>query len=183
VSQPSPAPGPAPPPQDNPRWFDDNVQPHAVPLRAFLRRRFPSLSEVDDVVQDSLLKTFLAAQKGKLVSVKGFLFTVAVNSAVSLFRRRKFISDTPVNEIPALCVMEDNADVFETVCARDELLIMAEAIAELPDQCRKIVTLRVVQGLEYPAIARQLGLSESTVRVQIARGMAKCSRFLQERKS
>jgi RNA polymerase sigma factor (sigma-70 family) len=79
--------------------------------------------------------------------------------------------------------MEDNADVFETVCARDELLVMAEAIARLPDQCRKIVTLRVVHGLEYPAIARQLGLSESTVRVQIARGMAKCSRFLQERKS
>jgi RNA polymerase sigma-70 factor (ECF subfamily) len=150
-------------------------------LRAFLRRRFPSLSEVDDVVQESLLKTFLAARKGKLVSIRGFLFTVAVNSALSFFRHRKFISNTPVNEIPALRVMEDNADVFETVCARDELRVMAEAIAELPDQCRKIVTLRVVHGLEYPAIARQLGLSESTVRVQIARGMAKCSRFLQER--
>ena len=152
-----------------------------MPLRAFLRRRFPSLSEVDDVVQESLLKTFLAGRKGKLVSVKGFLFTVGVNSALSLFRRRKFISNAPVNEIPALRVMEDDADVFETVCARDELLVMAEAIAQLPDQCRKIVTLRVVHGLEYPAIAHQLGLSESTVRVQIARGMAKCSRFLQER--
>lgn len=133
------------------------------------------------MVQDSLLKTLLAARKGKLVSIKGFLFTVAVNSALSLFRHRKFISSSPVNEIPGLHVMEDDADVFETVCARDELLIMAKAIAQLPDQCRKIVTLRVVHGLEYAAIAHELGLSESTVRVQIARGMAKCARFLQER--
>jgi RNA polymerase sigma-70 factor (ECF subfamily) len=135
------------------------------------------------MVQESLLNTFLAAQKGRLVSVKGFLFAVAVNSAFSRFRRRKFISSTPVNEIPALRVMEDDVEVFETVCARDELLIMAEAIAQLPDQCRKTVTLRVVHGLEYPAIARELELSESTVRVQIARGMAKCARFLQERNS
>ena len=106
-----------------------------------------------------------------------------MNSALSIFRHRKFISHTPVNEIPALRVMEDDVDVFETVCARDESLIMAEAIAQLPDQCRKIITLRVVHGFEYPAIACELVLSESTVRVQIARGMAKCSRFLQERNS
>ena len=45
----------------------------------------------------------------------------------------------------------------------------------------KSLSVEEVYGLEYPAIARQLGLSESTVRVQVARGMAKCTCFLQER--
>ena len=157
------------------------MQPHASTLRSFLRRRYPSLSEVDDVVQESLLKTLLAGRKGKLVSVKGFLFTVAVNSTLSLFRRRKFISDTPVSETTALHVLEDGTDVVESVCAEDELAVIADAIAQLPERCRQIVTLRLIHGLEYLAIARQLGVSVSTVRVQVARGMAKCAAFLRER--
>ncbi len=169
------------PAKEDSQWFDQEVQPHATTLRAFLRRRYPSLSEVDDVVQESLLKTFLAGQKGKLTSVKGFLFTVAVNSTLSLFRRRKFVSNTPVNETTALRVLEDDANVIETVCAQDELAVVAEAVALLPDRCRHIVTLRLIHGLEYLTIAQQLGVSVSTVRVQVARGMTKCSEFLRER--
>jgi RNA polymerase sigma factor (sigma-70 family) len=167
--------------RDDSQWYDQEVQPHASTLRSFLRRRYPSLSEVDDVVQESLLKTLLAGRKGKLVSVKGFLFTVAINSTLSLFRRRKFISDTPAGETTALRVLEDGADVVETVCAYDELAVIADAIAQLPERCRQIVTLRLIHGLEYIAIARQLGVSVSTVRVQVARGMARCAEFLRER--
>jgi RNA polymerase sigma-70 factor (ECF subfamily) len=178
----SPAPTPAPGPgRDDATWFDQEVQPHGPALRSFLQRRFPSLSEVDDVVQQSLLKTLDAGRKGKLVSVKGFLFRVAINSTLSLFRRRKFISDTPVNEMRSLRVVEENIDVVETVCTRDELALVAEAVAQLPERCRHIVTLRVLHGLEYPAIAQQLGVSVSTVRVQVARGMAKCAEFLKSR--
>ena len=38
--------------------------------------------------------------------------------------------------------------------------------------------LRITEGLDYDVIAQRLGLSESTVRVQMARGMKKCSAFL-----
>ncbi|MGH7944496.1 MAG: RNA polymerase sigma factor [Opitutaceae bacterium] len=125
--------------------------------------------------------TLIARRKGKLVSVKGFLFTVAINSSLSLFRRRKFISNTPVDELPALRVLEDDANVVETVCAQDELAVVAEAVALLPDRCRQIVTLRLIHGLEYLVIARQPGVSVSTVRVQVVSGMTKCSEFLRKR--
>ena len=166
---------------DHTRWFAEEVQPHEPALRAYLRRKYPACSDVDDVVQESFLKAFLARKRGRLTSVKGFLFHVARNAAVSFFRKRKFISVTPVNDLGGLRVLEGDADVVETVCSQDELNVISEAIAELPDRCREIFMLRLMRGMDYGAIARQLAVSESTVRVHIARGMKKCGEFLRAR--
>lgn len=36
------------------RWFATEVQPHRPALRAWLLARFPTLPDVDDIVQESL---------------------------------------------------------------------------------------------------------------------------------
>jgi RNA polymerase sigma-70 factor (ECF subfamily) len=166
---------------DQAHWFAAEVQPHEPALRAYLRRKYPGLSDVDDVVQESFVKTLAARQGGKLTSIKGFLFRVAGNAAVSVFRRRKFISDTPVSAGGPQCVIVGDANVVEEVCTRDELQLVGEAIVALPERCREIVRLRVIEGRDYAAIGEQLGLSEATVRVQMSRGMKKCAEFLRER--
>jgi RNA polymerase sigma-70 factor (ECF subfamily) len=163
------------------RWFDAEVRPHEDALRAHLRRKYPTLADVDDVVQETFLKTFLAWQNGRLTSARGFLFTVAGNVTVSLFRRRKYISGTPVSELPELCVVEEHANVLETVCTRDELALVAAALADLPERCREVAVRRLLRGCDDAAIAEELGISEQTVRVQVARAMKKCSRYFHER--
>lgn len=40
-------------PAEDERWFKEEVQSHEPLLRAYLRRKFPQLNEVDDVVQES----------------------------------------------------------------------------------------------------------------------------------
>lgn len=168
------------PPQtpEDARWFAAEVQPHESALRAYIHHKFPTLSDVDDIVQESFLKALHARKTGKLTSARGFLFRVASNAVVSFFRKRKYISGQDVNDVEALCVVESNADVFENVCSQDEIDLISEAIADLPERCRDIVMLRLMHGMEYGLIARQLGVSEATVRVQTARGMKKCGDFL-----
>jgi RNA polymerase sigma-70 factor (ECF subfamily) len=139
------------------------------------------LADVDDFVQDSFLKTLRAHKEGRLTSTRGFLFHVARNAVVSFFRKQKFISPIPVNDLGLLCVLEGDADVVESVCSKDELELITAAIADLPDRCRQVVMLRVLRGLSSEEAARQLGLSAATVRVQMSRGMKRCSQFLRER--
>ena len=162
-------------------WFAEEVRPHEPALRAYLLRRYPTLSDVDDVVQESFLKTFLAWQKGRLTSARGFLFTVAGNISVSLFRKQKYISPLPVSELPPLGVVEGDADVVEAVCSQEELALIAEAIAALPDRCRQVAVLRLMSGQECSAIAHQLAISEQTVRVQLSRAMKKCTQYFRDR--
>jgi RNA polymerase sigma-70 factor (ECF subfamily) len=45
-----------PPPTDQARWFTEEVDPHRGALRAYVKRAFPGVRDVDDVVQDSLLR-------------------------------------------------------------------------------------------------------------------------------
>jgi len=163
------------------RWFAEEVRPHEPALRAYLHRKFPQFAEVDDVVQESYLKAFLAWQKGRLTSVRGFLFTVAGNITVSLFRRRRLIAPLPVSEFPDLRVVDDDADTVESICSGEELDLIAGAIATLPDRCRQVAVRRILQGQDSRTIARELGMSEPTVRVQLARAMKKCCRYLQDR--
>ncbi|HRE82682.1 MAG TPA: sigma factor, partial [Opitutaceae bacterium] len=71
------------------RWFIEEVQPHEPRLRAYLRRNFPQLHDVDDVVQESYLKICRARIEGRLNSARGFLFTTARNLALDVFRRSR----------------------------------------------------------------------------------------------
>lgn len=169
------------PSADQTRWFTEELQPHEPALRAYLHRKFPTLADVDDFVQESFLKAYLAHLDGRLTSVKGFLFHVARNSVVSFFRKQKFISPIAVNELGPLRVLENDADVVESVCSQDELELITAAMVDLPDRCREIVMLRVLRGLDSGEVARRLGLAEATVRVQLARGMKRCSEFLRHR--
>lgn len=169
------------PPVDDERWFRENVLPHEETLRGYLRRKYPTL-DTDDVVQESYLKLFRARSVRQIVFAKAFLFTVASNTANTLFRRRKLYSDVPVSELPDSGVLEDTAsDAFELINARQQQALLVEVVAELPARCREIFMLRLARGLTNAEIARQLGLSEGTVRTQVVRAMHRCTEMLKER--
>lgn len=166
---------------DRERWFADEVHPHEAALRSYLRRRMPCTSDVDDVVQDSYLKILQAKPDAEIVSVKAYLFTIARNTAAKVFRKRKFFSHVPVDELPAWRVVDESQNVIETANLHSQDALIAEAIAELPARCREILLLRVADGICPAEIARHLRLSESTVRTQLARALDKCARYLAER--
>lgn len=125
-------------------------------------------------MQESFIKVLRARANGQIQSTKAFLFVVARNTALKLFRKRKFISPVPVGELAEWRVLDGGQDVIATVNSRLQDDLIAEAAAELPGRCRDIFLLRVADGLSYSEISRKLGVTESTVRTQMARAMDKC---------
>lgn len=165
---------------DQSRWFSEEVHPHEPALRAYLRSNFPSV-ETDDVVQESYLKIVKARPAGHIASTRAYLFSIARNTAITLLNRRKRFSDTPVNELPSWRVLEGGRDAAEAVDAAERFQIMSQAIAQLPVRCGDVMRLAVLRGRSNAEIACELGLSENTVRVHLARGITKCANFLRER--
>jgi len=163
------------------QWFSEEIQPHEPALRAFLRRRFPSINDIDDVVQDSYLKLLKAKPEASIGSVKAYLFTIARNTAANFFRKQRFVSPIPVSDLPEWRVHDVDQDVVSFVNSHIQNDLLADAIAGLPTRCREIFLLRVADGLAHSAIAVRLDLSEATVRTQVARGLAKCVQHLRQR--
>lgn len=161
------------------RWFAEEVQPHEAALRSYLRNRFPSV-DTDDVVQESYLKLLKARTAGKIASTKAYFFSIARNTAITLFHRGKIYSETPVSELPAWRVLDGGPNAADVADGHQRFELMSEAMRQLPPRCRDVLRLAVLRGLSNAEIARELGLAENTVRVHLARGIKKCADYLRQ---
>jgi RNA polymerase sigma factor (sigma-70 family) len=163
------------------KWFAEEVQPHESTLRSWLRGLFPSLPDVDDVVQESYVRLIRAREAGKVHQAKAYLFATARNAALDFFRRRKIVSIEAVGHLHDSTVLDDRPGVADALSRQQELDLLAEAVRGLPDRCRQTITLRLLYGLSHKEIATELRVSEHTVKAQLAKGMRRCAVFFEER--
>ncbi len=87
------------------RWFSEHVQPHEPALRAFLSKRFPTLPDHDDLVQETYVRVLRVADPARLAHPKAFLFTTARNAAIDLFRRRSVHPHEPLTDDEGLIAL------------------------------------------------------------------------------
>lgn len=159
------------------KWFAEEVQPHEPMLRAWLRARFDGRVDADDIVQEALVRVLQAWREGRVRAAKAFLFATARNLALDRLRRHDLARTESMGEMADLDVLDEDADVPETVARHQELALLTQAIQSLPTRCRQVFTLRKLYGLSQREIARRLGISESTVENQITIGVDKCTAF------
>ena len=162
-------------------WFTAEVQPHDASLKAYLRGSFPSVRDVDDVVQESYLRMWKARTVRPIQSVRAFLFRVARNLAVDLVRREQAVPMTRMGSLDCLSVLDDRPGAIELLTHEEKGRLLGQSLAELPDRCREIVFLHKIKGLPQRMVAERLGLSEKTVANQIALGVKRCEEFFQRR--
>lgn len=157
------------------KWFEEEVQPHEPALRGYLRRQFPAV-EADDVVQESYLKLWRAG--AKVHSAKAYFFSIARNTALTFFRRRRIFSEVPASELPEWRVADGAPDAAAAAEAQERLALAVAALDCLPARCREICVLAAIEQLSPAEIAARLKLAESTVYVQLARGVKQCAHYL-----
>ena len=170
-----------PPNPDHARWFAEEVHPHEASLRSYVRRSFPALRDVDDVVQESYLRILRARARQPIQSAKAFLFTIARRLALDDIRRKRIAPMDSVGNAVDVVDSHAQSGVRESASRQEKVDLLAEAIAALPGRCREITLLRKVKGMCQRDVAKLLGLSERTVEVQVARGVKRCKEYLRVR--
>lgn len=180
MSLPVPRESPAPA-SDDARWFANEVQPHESRLRSWLRARFPTLTDADDVVQESYIRLIRARGSRSIRDPKSYLFATAFNVALDLFRRKQPVSIGDAGDLERLSVEEDRPGASAAASLAEELQLLREAIEALPARCRRVFTLRKLYGLTHREIAAQLNISEKTVEEQVSRATRRCAVFLRRR--
>lgn len=126
--------------------------------------------DAEEITQDAFLKTFasLDSFSGSERDFVAFVKTIAINKSIDLFRkhsREPFYEDIDYKTSD----IEDDNDDFEDFPIEK----IKEALNNLPDGYRLTITLRLIDGMEFSDIAKQMGIKESTVRSQYSRGLEK----------
>lgn len=163
------------------RWFSEHVHPHEAALRAYLSKRFPSLPDHDDLIQETYARLLRVDDPARLIHPKAFLFTTARNAAIDLFRRRDGRPQESLDEIIELPLLDPPAGVVETMERRQRRETLTEALQSLPERCREVMLLRYLDGCSGKEIAGRLGISLGTVKGHLLKGVRDCARYFEAR--
>ena len=160
------------------QWYAENLQVHEAALRAWLRVKFPFLSDRDNVVQEALTRVWRMRQQHEIASPKALLFTTARNLAIDELRRRNIAPIESLEENPDLSVLDEGAAASDAVALKQEIQLLIQAMQSLPERCRQVLTLRRIHGLSHREIAAKLNISEATVETHVCNGLRGCTRYL-----
>ena len=131
-----------------------------------------------DITQECFMRLWKKRETiGESDSISGFIFAVAKNLKIDLFRRNKFI--TFQDELK-----EESCGSTEQPVNEDDLIYLrrrlSQALNTLPENLREAYTLFQIAGLSIKEISRITGASESNVKVRIHRAREKLSILLQD---
>jgi len=163
------------------RWFAAEVHPHEPALRSYLRAHFPTLRDIDDLVQEAYARLIQARNSGRVTEARPYLFSIARNAAIDLCRRNRVVVFEPIAKTDPSFVEVSDDHAADTLDHDQELALLFAAIATLPERCRAVLTLRKLHGLSHRAIAEQLGISENTVSAQITLGIFRVREYFRAR--
>lgn len=168
------------------RAFDLLVIKYQHRILALVNRFVSDYSEAQDVTQEAFVKAYRA-----LPNFRGdsqfytWMYRIAVNTAKNYLVSRK--RRTPTRDIDI-----ENAEFFtdessmqdisspDALLQRDQLKkVVFDAIDELPDELRRAITLRELEGLSYEDIADVMDCPIGTVRSRIFRAREAIERKMQ----
>ena len=141
-------------------------------LRNFIRRRVPDPRDAEDILQDVFYRLVEANRLLMPIEhVTGWLFRVARNRIIDLFRKKRpesFSNAAVADEEDELLPLEDllpSPDAGpEALYARSVLLGEIErAIAELPEDQREVFVAHELEGRRFREMAAETGVSVNTL--------------------
>lgn len=167
--------------------FEILMKEYAPVVAGYLRGKVPVHFDVEDLVQEVLIKAYLRIATLKRKERLGpWLVAIARNVLRDSYRSRiqhdgkgsyadSQASDPLLSVADTLPVPDEHAEVAEL-----ERLV-TEAIRRQRTAYRMVLYLRLFEGCSSREIAERLSLKESTVRTRLQRGLEKLQRHLKKR--
>lgn len=114
--------------------------------------------DAEDAVADAFERYMTSAPRFKNAEAeRAWLIRVTVNRCRDLYRRRRIRTHEPLETAESVGVTDPARDVLR-------------ALAELPQNYRSVITLHYLEGFSVAEIAAAMHLSESAVKMRLARG-------------
>jgi RNA polymerase sigma-70 factor (ECF subfamily) len=122
--------------------------------------------DAEDLTQETFVKVFERLDSFRGDSTLGaWIKRIAVNHALNFLRQSKRLYFVALEFHTAL---PDEPDIDEESWACD-IRQVHEAIKALPDGCRMVFSLHLLEGYRHQDVAEMLGITESTSKTQYMR--------------
>jgi RNA polymerase sigma factor (sigma-70 family) len=138
-----------------------------------------NIAEAEDVLQESFLDAFNKLKDFRQETTFGlWLKQIVVNRSINLLRKRKMdlvdIDGEQLDNIPDEEFDDDEETLFKVAQVK-------EAMRELPDGYRVVLSLYLLEGYDHEEIGQVLNITENTSRTQFLRAKRKLAEILKRK--
>lgn len=154
--------------------FAEVVRHYEPRLRAIAYRLLEDRDLTDDVLQEAFVRAFKSLDKFRGDSSFGtWLYRITYNASIDELRRRRRVIPLMAENEPEPADLRSGPE--DAAIERHDL---AAAMASLPPDMRAAVMLVDVEGLDYAAASRVLGIPPGTIGSRLNRARAILRRSL-----
>jgi RNA polymerase sigma factor (sigma-70 family) len=160
-------------------WIARHVLPNEPALRRYLaRQKLPGGIDAEDVVQGVYGRIVGMETVDHIREPRGFLIGTARNILLMHYRRSRIVPICSAEDLAALDFVADDPTPEQTATDRQQLHLLALAVAQTGEPWRSAFLMRVMEELSHGEIGRRLGLSENAVQKGLAKTLAKLTLLL-----
>ena len=161
--------------------FEELLRQYEKKVYTLCFRMCGNSEDAEEAAQD----TFLALWRGidrfrQESSLSTWIYRLASNACIDLLRRRKKQGSSLLldDEELFLDAVDPAPRPQDAVEHREAQKLLQEGLSALPEEYRKVLILREIEGLSYTEIAESASLELGTVKSRISRGRVLLRNFL-----
>lgn len=152
----------------NKEWFKDVFDQHFEYIRNYLYYLSGDIMLSEDLVQDVFLQLWEKRDLVKNETIKAFLFTIARNSYLKNYRRKK--TDLKFKSTYFEQIEHESPEFVMEVKEVD--IKLQKTISSMTEKCRVVFLMHRLDDMTYSQIAESLGVSVKAVEKQMSKALA-----------
>jgi RNA polymerase sigma-70 factor (ECF subfamily) len=152
---------------------------HKRVLAAYLARFFLRSEDVEDIMQETVMKTLEASDRKSIASPKAYLFITARNMVYKKLKRQSKTITKEITEIEEATIEAKQVTQYEQLHNKQKMDAFLKACETLPPQCRRVFLMRKFYGKSQKEISKELGISTSTVERHITNAIKQCRTMME----
>lgn len=161
--------------------FEELIRQYEKKVYTLCFRMCGNSEDAEEAAQDAFLALWRGIDRFRQEStLSTWIYRLATNACIDTLRRRKKQSGSVSLDDEELFVdaVDTSPQPQETVEHREAQILLQEGLSALPEEYRKVLILREIEGLSYTEIAESASIELGTVKSRISRGRSLLRNFL-----
>ena len=151
--------------------FEELIRQYEKKVYTLCFRMCGNSEDAEEAAQDAFLALWRGIDRFRQEStLSTWIYRLATNACIDTLRRRKKQSGS--------VSLDTSPQPQETVEHREAQKLLQEGLSALPEEYRKVLILREIEGLSYTEIAESASIELGTVKSRISRGRSLLRNFL-----
>ncbi|WP_339720192.1 RNA polymerase sigma factor [uncultured Paraglaciecola sp.] len=134
--------------------------------------------DVEDIVQETFIKSYEAGLKQEIKFERTYMLTTARNLALNHVYKASERKNQSLDDMKNLPSDLTSKSLESQIESKERFLHFCRATDTLSVEVKRVFLLKKVYGMSQKDIAGYIGLSESTVEKHVAKGLFQCSLYL-----